>query len=139
MTPQQQHICQLLRDNKEGRSHHSWRTICEIVGADPNNCIDIIGEANLAEYKHNKNVYSMPSGSSEKWHKVADKTPPCYRSWPGDGVLSDRILFRDKKGEWYLGYCVSGILDGNKYTDFIDSAEFQISDVTEWASLNEFI
>ena len=76
---------------------------------------------------------------NNKW-KLVSKTPPiCYKSWEGDGLVSDVILLKDKKGTIYAGECVSGVLDGSKFMDFYDTTKWGIKDVVYWATISEYL
>jgi hypothetical protein len=74
-----------------------------------------------------------------KWNRLKDKKPTCYKEGDWYGLQSDPILIRDVSGKMQVGVCYAGILDGKEFCDIYDNNDFFIRDVIAWASLEEYL
>ena len=78
--------------------------------------------------------YSLAAG--ERWVNVTERTPSCFMSGGWDGLKSEPVLAQDKDGKYYVAVVYQGILDGNKFCDWYDIADYEIHNVVKWQYIN---
>ena len=69
---------------------------------------------------------------AQRWISVEDELPIWYESGDWDGLRSDFVLVKNKNGAWRKGRLYSGIMDGNKYSDWYDEYDFELDNITHW-------
>jgi hypothetical protein len=76
---------------------------------------------------------------SNKWNRLKEEKPPCYKQGSWEGLQSDPILIREVSGIIHVGICNRGEVDGKEFCSFYDNNEHFIRDVVAWASLEEYL
>ena len=70
------------------------------------------------------------------WNRLEKKKPIATESGCWDGLRTDKILVKTLNGQYHIARMYEGALDGNKFADFYDANDFEISNVKWWIEID---
>lgn len=70
------------------------------------------------------------------WNELKNKKPIATEVGCWDGKRTDKILVKTFSGQYHIARMYEGIIDGNKFADFYDTNDFEISNVKFWAEID---
>jgi hypothetical protein len=75
-------------------------------------------------------------GKVDKWISVKDRLPTAYEPGEWDGLRSDFVLTKNKKGHAEVARVYTGILDGDKFANWFTTDDYELEGVTQWREIN---
>ncbi len=70
------------------------------------------------------------------WHNIQENPPVATKTGNWDGFKSDKILVATQNGGIYVAEMYEGVQDGQKFRDFFDPDEFEITNVIKWTEID---
>lgn len=70
-----------------------------------------------------------------EWISVKDRLPYAWESGDWDGLKTDLVLTFNDKGFAHVGLMYEGTMDGFKFNDWHNLADYEIKGVTHWAEI----
>lgn len=67
------------------------------------------------------------------WKNINEAKPRCTEVGDWDGKRSERVLFYDDNGMYFVGDCYEGFMDSSYFFDTYDENGFYIENVKYWA------
>jgi hypothetical protein len=75
-------------------------------------------------------------GKEDKWISVKDRLPTAYEPGEWDGLRSDFVLTKNKKGHAEVARVYTGILDGDKFANWFTTDDYELLGITQWREIN---
>lgn len=73
---------------------------------------------------------------AQRWIPIDEELPMAWEFGHWDGKRSDYVLAKDVDDVWFKAKTYQGILDGNKFCDFVDECDDILSNITHWRPIN---
>jgi hypothetical protein len=118
---------ELLKCDKP-KEYYSKGVLNDVTNSYNRHCTHFLAHA---KEKHGAELVKV-----DKWISVKDRLPTAYEAGEWDGLRSDFVLTKNKKGAAEVARVYTGILDGDKFAVWFTTDDYELEGVTQWREIN---